>query len=689
VLRVLGVILAAMVLLPGYKLLDPINTGIAGDQFARLGPNQGFVIIVGTVVALLLGGVAYLTLGAARIDRLARWAGKALERPSSLTFATSVAGVAFLATLAFSLLALNGRPALLDSASQLLQARYLASGAWAGPALPAIEFWDFQYMLGTEAGWVSQYPPGHILLLSLGLRLGMVWIVGPTLLAATVFVTAMVGEAILTETRAVARAGALLLALSPFAIAHAGSYMNHVTAALGAAVAVYAALRALRGHWGWACLLGTSIGLMVVTRPLFGLVMGVVATLGSWLLSQRRLVGRELGIRVGAVLAGGAPWAVFLFWYNLRFFGSPFRFGYTASQGTSHGLGFHTDPWGAQYGFIEAIGYTAGELRALSVELLQTPLPALLVIALYAIWVARIPRMAWLLVAWVCAPLVANGFYWHHDLVMGPRMINETAPAWTLLTALAGFGVVDRIRLGRGTRRRDSKPSTSVALSGVSAWLAASFGLAVVMGWGLLGPTRLMGYGLDAVGAGWSQVPPQASEPSLVFVHGSWQGRLGARLAAAGLTSDSLRIALDSNATCDVQVALDSNRIRRDLNFTRGARRVVPTPVPSGGMILMNPGEQSLQGPCEREVVSDGEGVFGLPQLLWQGDLPGLGSSESLYVRDMGPERNRVAIDAFPDRRPMVLSWRSQGAQLELVPYSEGMRRYWGADDGESEGEAE
>lgn len=254
VLRGLGALLAAGVILPGYRLLDPANTGVAGDQFARLGPNHAFIMFVGTLLALLLGGVFYLALGADRLDRAVRWVGRVIERPGSLPFACFAGGLAFVAAAAFSLGVLDGRPALLDSASQLLHARYLAAGALSGPVLPAVEFWDFQYMLETEAGWVSQYPPGHILLLSLGFRLGAVWLIGPALLALTVLLTSFVGEEVLPGRRSVARFGALLLALSPYMIALAGSYMNHVTAALGAVVALYGALRGLRGHWGWTVL---------------------------------------------------------------------------------------------------------------------------------------------------------------------------------------------------------------------------------------------------------------------------------------------------------------------------------------------------------------------------------------------------------------------------------------------------
>jgi len=651
--RILAGSLAMLVLLPGYRLLDPATTGLAGSAFLRSGPGYGIMMVTGTAGALVVGSLAYLALGGRRVLRGFASAGRILTLPSPITFAALVGGLAFLLTAAFSLLGLNGAPATLDSASQLLHARYVAEGALAGPDLPAVEFWDFQYMLETPAGWVSQYPPGHILLLGLGVWLGAPWLIGPLVLGCTVCVTSLLGEEIFGEGP-VARLGALLAATSPFLI--------------GATVALYAALRALRGRWRWTILVGTAVGLTVLTRPLFGLLMAVIVSLGALWVAAPRERSRDLGKRVLGVLVGGLPWAVFLFWYNARFFGSPFRFGYTAAQGDAHGLGFHPDPWGARYGPTEALAYTMGELRALSVDFLQTPLPALFVVIAYGLLVAEIPRRAWLLVAWAGGLVAVNFFYWHHDLLLGPRMLNESAPAWALLTAFTGAGLV-RWGGGRGEEGADEGDATRSARDRERsmAWLASTLGVSLLIGWLALAPMKLREYGQNAWAEGWTREYPGSITPSLVFVHGSWSGRLGARLTALGLSSDSVRVALATNPPCAVQNALDTGRARRDLVYRHGE-----TADPgAGGGSLLNP-------ECIRQQAADRETVVGLPQVIWRGDLPGLEPRGAMYVRDMGPRLNRRVLDRYANRTPLMLGLDRREAGFVLRPYDDAVWTLWG-----------
>src|SRR5690606_20497710 len=96
--------------------------------------------------------------------------------------------------------------------------------------------------------------------------------------------------------------------------------------------------------------------------------------------------------RVAGAAAAATPFMAALLLYNRWAFGSPFRFGYTTAEGPGHGLGFHVDPWGNPYGLQEAIGYTAADLQGLSLELLQSPVPVLILVALYLLLAPRISR---------------------------------------------------------------------------------------------------------------------------------------------------------------------------------------------------------------------------------------------------------------------------------------------------------
>ncbi len=48
-----------------------------------------------------------------------------------------------------------------------------------------------------------------------------------------------------------------------------------------------------------------------------------------------------------------------------------------------------------------------------------------------------------------------------------------------------------------------------------------------------------------------------------------------------------------------------------------------------------------------------------------------------MFVRDLGPEKNRTIRSYFPDRTPYVLVPKADGAPPEVVPYGEAMRVLW------------
>ncbi len=692
--RVVGGALLLVALLPLHRLL--LLDGARGPEaeFIRVANGYGVPIWVGGGAVLVAAVVVAALVGPGRVEGLARRAGRRLSALPGPGFAAALALLSGGLTLLFSLRVLEGKPNLVDAAAQLTHARYLAAGRWAGPALPDGGFWDFQYMLETAGGWVSQYPPAHPVLLALGLRLGGPWLVGPVLMAVTVFFTARVADGLFSapRERAVGRLGAVLLATSPLLVGLSGAQMSHVTPAAFAAVAAWAALRAHPGGgrgraWGWALVAGAAVGMAVLARPLSGLLLGAAATLGVWwaVPEEGKGVGRGgWSHRLGGLAAGGAPFAALFALYNRHFFGSPLQLGYVAAQGPRHGLGFHEDPWGRMYGPVEAVGYTAGELRALGLDLVGTPLSAVAVVGIFLLVAPAVGRRVWLLLAWSLVPVLAAAFYWHHDLFMGPRMISETAPAWCLLVAMAAVGLVRLpVLSGEGRARFRAGVILALVLSGAAAWVYTT-------------PRRLLSHGSQARRAGWHvEAPTPPGGPALVFVHGSWQGRLGARMAALEIREDSIRSALAYNATCRVErvvAALEtSGEGRRQVLL--GALRfepedggppasLRPITLPSGSVVLVVPGEE-LPRECRREGASDTRGVVGLPQLLWQGDLPGLPGGGAMFVRDLGPGRNARLRERFPDRTPWLLVPASPGASPSLFRYEEAMEVLWELDAGE------
>ena len=226
------------------------------------------------------------------------------------------------------------------------------------------------------------------------------------------------------------------------------------------------------------------MGLMVSSRPLIGLVVGTVFTLGLW--GPHAFGDPSLGRawflrRAGAALLGGAPFALFLGWFNQRLFGNPFTLGYLAAFGERHRLGFHMDPWGYPYSFREAVAFTSSDLLSLGVQLLETPFPLTAMVGLYLLMASRLPKGVGVLVAWALLPVVANGYYWFHDV----RMFFEAAPAWITL------GVVAAVALAGDPGQGASPRDWGGRAADMATW-AILFGVAGTVVWGT--PTRWGGY---------------------------------------------------------------------------------------------------------------------------------------------------------------------------------------------------
>jgi hypothetical protein len=658
--------LAVLATLPLYRLLSPADTGLAGAATRDMAGVYATVVWYGVLVLCIPALLAARLLTVDRLERLAAGAGRTLLALSTAHFAALAATFAFAISLAVHFFVLSGQPNLVDAMSQLTHARYIAAGHLAGPGEELGAFWQLQQSLVTRAGWISQYPPGHVALLALFMTLGMPWALGPFMLALTVLFAALAAERLLPHARAEARVGVLLIALSPFMTAHAAAYMNHTTAAAAGALAVWSSARA-RSSWRWSLLAGAAIGIMFTTRPLSALTVAAAIVLWN-VLDGRGRSGVQSAI---GTLAGALPFALLVAAYNAHFFGSPTTFGYEAALGSAGGLGFGTDPWGNRYGPVEAIAYTAAELAALNLFLLETPLPVVLVIAAWLLIAQRMHSGERLIAAWALLPLAAQSVYWHHGLFMGPRMLNESAPAWCMLAALAGVAIVRRL------------PDRVSMRYSPRVFMAAALVIALLTGVFAMGPLRLVSYTQRPAALA---VAAQASAPAIVFVHGGWTSRLSMRLAAAGMRLDSVETALRQNPTCAVQAYADA-RDANDaplpaLDFVARAHSLPASVEISPGNRIRVAGGERLVGRCAAEAAADRLGTIDVSPLVWRGDLPGLEGSGTMFVRDLGPHANERVLSAYPERRPYVLLTTSPAAPPELAPYDRGMALLWSEREG-------
>ena len=683
----LGGLLLALSFLPIFRILDTSLEApfrVASVEIAEVTLQ---LVWWGTFSTLLLGVLLSALFKGEPVRAVAARVGDLLCAPRLPVFAIAVSVLAAgLAVFTWRYLYL-GLFTNVDEIASTIHARYMAAGALAG-VLPVVpEAWLIPNTLMVDHGWVSQYPPTHVAFLALFIRIGAPWLVGAISMGAMAGLVALSLPRLLPGRPATARMAALLVAVSPFLVFLGGGALSHLSAGALGCLVLYSALRARDGHAGWAVLAGAAIGAMVSSRPLIGLILGSLFTLGLWIPTaisagaDHSTGGPRAPLpwllrRSAATLIGGAPFAVLLGWFNHRLFGGATTFGYLAAFGADHGLGFHRDPWGYPYGIAEALGFTSTDTLAIGVQFLETSIPLTALVGVYLLTAARLPKGASMLLAWALLPVVGNLFYWFH----ATRMLFEATPAWI---ALAVLGAIEL------SRSVPDDPPLRSRVREVAAW---SFVVALAAAPALGIPTRWSTYSWTDETLSRITVPqPPNPGPAIIFTHSSWNERISATLqGAGGMRQDSVISALRRNTNCSLHRFAEAREalVRRgeaqvdlpivDLQQASGIPPDIERRSPAPGTtVRMRPGEV-LTPACLRELRSDRFGAVALAPLLWQGDLPGLEEGRILFVRDLGPEKNALILNAFPGRKPYVFVPKALEAPPELVAYAEAMEVLWG-----------
>lgn len=656
--RLAGATLLVLAFAPLHRLLRPEAAGPAGAATREaaetawiLGLSGGVIVL--TFAWLLARMVPSRSPGTDPVERLA----ERMVRPSAPGFAAATGLlVAGLCTL-IALVVHGGRPTSVDEMAQLLHAAALADGRLTVPLEGAPAAWVIQNGVVTEGGWASIYPPGHTLLLALGLWAGASWAVGPLLTGLGAACFTWSADRLLGPRTG--RLAGLLLAVSPFWLLLGASHSSHAAAAAALSLVLLCGLRAESGSLAWALATGVAVGMAVTARPWTGLLCSTAILTTQWWRGASTIAPRLAG-----TLLGGLPFAALFLAWNQALFGSPLRLGYTVAFGPAHGLGLRTDPWGNEYGVVEAVGYLSADLLQLGIRLLESPLPALAVVG-GALLFGPLGRGAGVFGAWAAAGVAAALAYWHHGTQFGPRMLYETVPGWVAL-----FAASAALLLRRGT---------ASTLGRLLRWTV----LVTVAGGVALAPTALRsasGHGVSA------PLPDPTGDSALVFVHGSWASRISARLVAAGMRRDSIETALRRNDVCAVDRYA---RWRRDdpPGIPAPPLSLEPRPGTPSGLRAreLSPGNLVRVDPalafdtrCLREARSDRFGTLELEEVAWR--FPPLGGAV-VMARDMGPAANLAVLDAVP-RPAYVLLGVDEGPTL--VRYAEGMELLWGGAAGEA-----
>jgi len=611
--RALWVVIgAALLLLPALPL--PIWSGAPdpGPPWSPHVVSWGWGILVVVVVALLVGRLAGQSTLPAFDWRAPR------DRWMLLALAVLLgAAAACVMQLVFA-----GNPHLVDEIAQLLHARAFAAGRLALPPPQPLEAFLIIHTWVTEAGWVSQFPPGQTVLFAIGFLLNAEWLVNPVLGGAGVAMVYLVARGLYGV--GTARAAAVLWAVSAWVMFMSATYMNHV-GAVTFALAAWAVLWAYPapGTRRFAAA-GLLIGFATATRPLDGMAAALPVLI--WIMSEKRWRG------VLPFVLGGLPVALAWGLLNWRLYGHPLTMGYSAVWGPELRLGFHLDPWGNPFTPLVALSNAAVAIRRLHIYMYEWPVPALLLLAVWAL-VARHRSRSDLIVAvgLVAAPLLYF-FYWHSGFRFGPRFYYAAAPM--LVIGLA--------RAWRWTWVLAMRAQSRALRWDVALVTAA----VVVLLWGSVGllPARMDVYrhGLRTLKLHPErQLEELGVKQALVMMPGSWGSRIVVDLWGLGVPPSAVETAYRETDACDLyhfvhsasSSDLPTEEVLQGLQRLQdeapdSVRRVEGWPDPTLKLI---PG-RDLAADCMREMQRDLDGFTLYGYLAWRNPI-GLNSG-LVFARD-------------------------------------------------------
>jgi hypothetical protein len=457
-----------------------------------------------TLVARSAGAYAW-SLAIVAVSHLANLGAMVLAARAIPPVTTAIRGVvpwgsalaATVVTIVVSQAVFDAIPHVPDDVAYYFQAKTYAAGLPYRVAPPEPELFE-QFLIPIENGkWFSVFPPGWPLILAVGMLAGVPWLVNPVLAGLAVLIThSLVRRRV---SRAAADVAAVILACSPSFLFVSSTYMAHtlgIACAMGALLGVeLAASAATTGiATGWATVAGGAAGLLFLTRPMEGTVVGAVVVARVLGVSGRRLAWSA--ISAGSVAAAAA---ISLFFVNNRLLtGSAVRdpiqsyfdttfypgsnaFGFGATKGN---LGWANNIMPG-HGATEAALHANINMALADTELFGWAFGSMLMVVVFAVVVAPTDLRRWLrvangrlrapgwLVPWAAIALLtigASSLYWYSGADLGPRYWLQCIVPFAVLSVISAFAVAERI----GCARRRA---------GALLVVASIFGAAIVIPW--------------------------------------------------------------------------------------------------------------------------------------------------------------------------------------------------------------
>ena len=374
---------------------------------------------------------------------------KASEKIPDSLFLFSAIVTAFLVTATANVVVLDSVPHVTDSSSYLFQAKALARGWLTIPAPPVPDFFLPHFYYVDQGRMISLFQPGWPLVLALGVKLHVPWLVNPALAALSIWPLYRIINRGFGPFPA--RLAVLLLLISPFYIFMSASFMAHPLSGLLSLIALDHALLYSHDQRPFRILLvGGLTGALFNIRAYNSilLLLPLAVVLLPMIIKRP---GKMVAMLPAVALAFGIGSIQLMVNHNLT--GDALRFSQdeyfalTEEQPSCHRLGFGEDvgcknehgQFGFPNGFYpeDAVKVTSQRLDSLSLNLFGTPMALLLLILPCA--AGRIRKEGAALVALLLSLVIGYFFFYYHGNCYGPRFYFEGIGAMVFLIALGLF----------------------------------------------------------------------------------------------------------------------------------------------------------------------------------------------------------------------------------------------------------
>ncbi|HIB89211.1 TPA: hypothetical protein EYN09_09030 [Candidatus Poribacteria bacterium] len=356
-----------------------------------------------------------------------------ISKQSSLAFSTLIFLLALFLTNLGSYYLFDRTPHVTDSVVQLFHGRIFASGRLYAPEPELKEFFDFNpLMIMKDGKWYSVFPPGHVLMIMLGVLIGSPWLVNPILGSATVVLIYFLGKEVYDENTG--KLAGILACFCSFLLVMSSGFMNHATALFcGTLFMLFFARTTRRQRRLDSFIAGIGLGWMASTRPFTAVLVSIPFCIYSVILmikKPRMYLACFLTLATAVLLI-----IVMLLSYNYVTNGNPMLFGYVVQFTEGHNPGFGKSPPGQtvhtpSHGLVLSFD----RLNFLNLRLFEWPIPSLIFVLV--LFLSGVKNRWDLLMGSVLITLAFGYFFYWYSVGSNliPRFLYESVATLVLLT---------------------------------------------------------------------------------------------------------------------------------------------------------------------------------------------------------------------------------------------------------------